>query len=328
VINRHSIDPSPLASLPAVRRYYRGLLPLFPSIIDRLRIPSDADLVISTSHCAAHGVNVPRGIPHLTYCFSPMRYLYDQRKAYARGGAPLAARVLDLLAPRLKAWDRRAARRCDEYWAISDYVAARVRAAYGFHPRVLYPPVRTGFFKPDPAPSSGEDRATPYLIVSALTPYKRVDRAIRAANLLRKPLLVVGDGPNERPLRRLAGPTVQFVGWVDDATLRGLYRSCRALIFPGEEDFGLVPLEAMACGKPVLALSAGGLLETHQGGLTGEFFDQPDSNSLAEAWERFDPGAYDPLAIRRHAEAFSVERFQADFAERVADLLDRTRKKK
>jgi len=160
-----------------------------------------------------------------------------------------------------------------------------------------------------------------FLLVSALVPYKRVDLAIRAANELKKDLVIVGKGPMESELRRLAGPTVRFLGWVHDNQLRDLYRSCSALIFPGEEDFGITPIEAMASGKPVLALRAGGLMETHVEGMTGSFFDQCSVESLMQEWKSFDPTAYDADAIRKHAETFGVERFLSEFAAACQTLI-------
>lgn len=328
-INCRPIHPSPLSNLPWLRSYYRQLLPLLPLAASRLKVPHETDLVISTSHCVAHGVRCDPSTPHLTYCFSPMRYLYDEGAAYARGGAGIWTGLLKLIAPSLRRWDAAAAKDCTAYWAISDFVASRIRNVYGLESHVLHPPVLTDFFTPraeDGGRGSDKEeekaRAAPYLLVSALSPYKRVDVAIEAANALGKELWIVGDGPMNRRLRRIAGPTVSFLGWVEDDRLRELYRDCRGLIFPGEEDFGLVPLEAMACARPVLALRCGGAIETVREGVTGAFFDVCDSECLRRAWERFDPGAYDPEAIRRHAAKFGVQRFMDEFALQLAGFLD------
>lgn len=317
-INRRAVFPSPLSRLPGVSRYYRALLPLMPGAIDRLRLPAKIDLVISTSHCVAHGVRAPEHVPHVTYCFSPMRYLYDQRDSYGRGGSSVSASLLKLIETRLRSWDLAASRRCGEYWAISRFVAERIERAYGVAAPVIYPPVRTEYFTPGPQPRAPRDG--PFLVVSALTGYKRIDIALRAANKLKKPLVIAGTGPLESKLRQMAGPTVRFLGWVDDERLRELYRTSAALIFPGEEDFGIVPLEAMACGCPVLALRAGALRETNAEGVTGEFFDLPNEDSLAIAWSRFRPGDYDPAAIRAHAEGFGEERFLNEFAMKLNPL--------
>ncbi len=346
-INRRPIFPSPLSSLPGIGRFYRAGLPFLPTAIETMRIADGYDLVISTSHCVAHGVRPPRGVPHLTYCFSPMRYLYDQQSAYADGGAGISTLALRTIAPYLQTWDVRAARRCGNYLAISDFVSRRIRKAYGLKAPVIYPPVRTDFFTPGSPNQDAEspisnlksaisdlksqildsklqipdDDSRPHLIVSALTQYKRIDIAIEAANRLKRELVIAGAGPMERRLRKMAGPTVQFTGWVEGTALRELYRSCSALIFPGEEDFGIAPLEAMACGKPVLALRAGGLMETHIEGETGTFFDRCTSDSLAEVWDQFNPGVFNAAAIRRHAERFGIERFLDEFAVAVEEFL-------
>ena len=315
-INEQSIHPSPLSALPGARRYYRWLLPLLPSAIERLRIDRRARLVLATSHCVAHGIKAPEGAMHVNYYFSPMRYLYDQQSVYQdRGG--VAGRLLGLIAPRLTRWDREAAARADHVWAISQFVAGRVREAYGREARVIYPPVRTGLFRP----AAEKKREDEYLVVSALVPYKRVDLAIHAANRLGKRLRVVGGGPLLAQMRRLAGPTVTVEGWASEARLIELYQSRRALLYPVEEDFGIVPLEAMACGMPVLALRAGGLLETLPEGVCGGFFDEPDAETLAEAWEAFDAEAYDPAALRAHAERFGVERFLDEVALALEEVL-------
>lgn len=309
-INTHSIRPSSLNRLPGVRHYYRWLLPILPRAVERLRIKRRTDLVLATSHCVAHGVHAPMGALHVNYYFSPMRYLYDQQAVYQQSGG-LAGRLLSAVAPRLTAWDKAAARRADHTWVISHFVARRVEEAYGLAAKVIYPPVRTEVYRPPQTPA----RVDEYLIVSAMVPYKRLDVAIRAANRLRLKLRVVGSGPLLGEVRRLAGPTVVVEGKASPERLVELYQTRRALIFPGEEDFGIVPLEAMACGMPVLALRAGGLLETLPDGVCGTFFDKPDSESLAEAWAAFNPEAYSPAALRAHAERFSQERFLDEVAQ-------------
>lgn len=316
-INRRSIHPSRLNSLPGADRYYRYLLPFFPRAVESLRWQSNYDLIISTSHCVAHGIIPPAGAVHATYCFSPMRYLYDQAQAYSKGGAGFRTRALGLVAPRLRAWDAKAARRCGKYAAISKFVGRRIKTAYGLDSPVIFPPVRTEYFTP---PSNPPPSDASWLVACALVPYKRVDLVIDAANALKFPLIVAGSGPEESRLRPLAGRTVRFTGWLGDSQLRDLYRNCRGLIFPGEEDFGIVPLEAMACGMPVLALRAGGLVETMTDGVTGAFFDDCTKDALADAWNKFAPEAYDRSAIRAHAEKFSQSRFLEQFSQWISQL--------
>ncbi len=315
-INSRPVRPSPLSRLPGARRYYRWLLPLLPGAVERLRLESDCELVLTISHCVAHGVHAPSGVPKVNYYLSPMRYLYDQGAHYRRG-TPLAGRALRWARPRLLGWDRRASKGADETWAISRFVAGRIQQAYGLDARIIYPPVRTGRFTPPEAPRRIEE----FLLVSAMVPYKRVDLAIEAANRLRLPLRVVGQGPLAGAMRGLAGPTVTVEGPVGEERLLELYRTRLALIFPGQEDFGIVPLEAMACGMPVLGLRAGGLLETLPEGRCGAFFDSPNLDSLSEAWRTFDPGAYDTAALRRQAEQFSERRFLDNVVETIEKLL-------
>ena len=315
-INLHPIHPSGLNRLPGVRRYYRWLLPLMPGAVERLRLGEPCDLVLATSHCVAHGAPAPADAARVNYYFTPMRYLYDQQSVYRNYGGR-AGRGLGWVAPRLRRWDQAAARGSGHVWAISHFVARRIQEAYGLSARVIYPPVRTQVFRPPARP----ERINEDLIVSAMVPYKRLDLAIRAANRLRLPLRIVGGGPLLGRLRRLAGPTVAVEGRVGEERLIELYQTRRALIFPGEEDFGLVPLEALACGMPVLALRAGGLLETVPEGVCGAFFDKMSVEDLAEAWSAFRPEAYDPAVLRAHAERFGEERFLDEVALALGEIL-------
>lgn len=311
-IEDRPVRTSWLQRLPRVHDYYRYLLPLMPSAAAGWRIPP-CDLVVSFSHCVAKSAVAPPGVPHVCYCFTPMRYAWHMRDAYFAGTEkrPLKARALDALLGRLREWDRCTAERVTHYLAISRTVQRRISECYGRDSTVIYPPVDTTFYRPAAVP-----REDFYLTVSAFAPYKRLDLAVDACNRLRRPLLVVGTGQDERRLRGLAGPTIRFLGWQPNDVLRDLLCRCKALLFPGEEDFGIVPLEAQACGAPVIAFARGGATETvvPPGGRhepTGWWFEEQTAGCLADALERFEAcaGEFNPAAARRHALRFSTDRF-------------------
>ncbi len=302
-INAHPILSSPLQRIPGIERHYRNWLPLFPAAIEWFR-PPPADLVLSTSHCVAKGFRPPPGARHVCYCFTPMRYAWTFHDEYlGRRGwkRRLAAPVL----ARLRAWDRAASARVDRFVTLSQHVRERIRRFYGRDAEVVYPPVETDFFTPGPAPDAGAYD----LIVSALVPYKRVPLAVRAYGELGFPLRIAGDGTERRRWERDAPPNVRFLGRRSDEEIRALYRGCRFLIFPGEEDFGIVPVEAMACGRPVVAFGQGGVRESVIAGRTGEFFDAPDAAALAAAVRRAAARAWNSGEIRARAMEFAPQRF-------------------
>ncbi len=317
LIEGRRIRTSVIQRLPAPGRLYRHYLPLFPPVIEWFDLDK-ANLVISTSHCAAKAV-VPTGrAAHICYCHSPMRYAWDQFEAYFgadRVGTAAHAVLRPVLAG-LARWDRATAPRVTRFLANSHYVAGRIGRYYNREASVIYPPVDTEFFTPGPAAP-----ASYFLVVSALVPYKRLEVAIDAANRLQATLRIVGQGPDRDRLRALAGPTVTFVGPVDDETLREEYRGARAVLLPGEEDFGIVPVEAMACGVPVIAFGRGGALETVVPGVTGLLVDQPTSDAFASAMETLSRQAFDPARLRAHAEGFSVARFDRELAGRLRETV-------
>ncbi len=319
VIERRRIHTSFIQRLPDAARRYRSYLPLFPAAVRRLDLRG-YDLVLSSSHAVAKGVRVPRGALHVCYCFTPMRYVWDLYDDYfgARAGRVVRA-AMPAVAAALRRWDRATAAGVDHFVAISRFIAERIRRCYGRPSDVIHPPVDVARFRIDDAPGDY------YLVVSALAPYKRVDLAIEAARRRRARLLVVGTGPEERRLRALAGPTVEFLGWRDDAEVADLYARCRALLFPSVEDFGIAPLEAMASGRPVIALGQGGALETvvPPGGAaapTGLLFEAQTVEALVEAMARLEAGAdrFEPKALRQRAEAFD----RPVFRERIEHYLD------
>ena len=314
VVPGHRVVTSWLQRVPGIFERYRSMLPLFPSAIESLRI-QPCDLVISTSHCVAKSAVAPEGAFHLCYCFTPMRYVWSVRDDYfhARQWEAVVARPLLEM---LKRWDKKTADRPDRYVAISRHIAERIKTSYGTEADVVYPPVDTEFYTPDPDAESA-DRC---LVVSALVPYKRVDLAVEAFNRSEQPLDIIGTGSEERKLRAKAGPSIQFHGWLCDEEVRAAYRRCRALVFPGEEDFGLVPLEAQACGRPVVAYGKGGILETVREGKTGILYRSRSPHGLATAVKKAAETSWNAGTIRRWAERFGAARFDREFESVISSI--------
>ncbi len=328
-IERHPIHTAFVQHLPAAARRYRHYLPLFPLAIESLDLGA-YDFVLSSSHCVAKGVRLRRGARHLCYCHAPMRYAWDQYEAYFGERRDFLGRVvLPRVMAGLRAWDRRTAPRAQRYLANSENVRRKLIAFWGLAPervRVLHPPVDADFYtpgEPGPALPAAAAAGDYYLIVSAMVPYKRLDLALAAFRGGRRRLLVAGDGPDAPRLRALAAgdPAIHFLGRQDDAALRALYRAARAFILPGEEDFGITPLEAQACGTPVIALGAGGALETVIEGETGVFFAERSAAALQAAMARLEARAWDPALARAQAERFAKPRFRAALARELADFL-------
>jgi len=313
-IENRRVSASWLSRLPCVGHYYRYLLPLMPWTVGRMKLRG-YDLVVAVSHCVAHGVDVEPGVRFVCYCNTPMRYAWGALDSYFPGQGRVDPRhwLLRRLGSRLRAWDVRAAERVTEYVANSRNVQRRIAESYGTDSTVVYPPVDTDYYRP--SEGQGDDF---YLWVGALAPYKRIDLALEAFRRLDRELVVIGKGQCLRMARRAAPRNVSFLGWQPDEVLRRHYSACRALIFPGEEDFGIVPVEAQACGRPVIALGRGGALETvvdlegagSGAEPTGVLFHEETAESLAEAILRFERAerAFQPKAIRAHALRFSRQR--------------------
>lgn len=316
-IEARRIRTSWVQHLPRPARFYRHYLPAFPAAIEGFDL-DDVDVVVSTSHCAAKSV-VPTGrAVHICYCHSPMRYAWDQFDAYFGRerigvvGHALARPVLAWLAR----WDRSTAGRVDHFVANSRFVAGRIARYYNRQASVLYPPVDVDFFTP--AAEAPDDY---FLVVSALVPYKRIDVAIGAAERLGVRLKIVGGGPDLARLKAVAGPSVEFTGPLDAESLRDAYRRARALVLPAEEDFGIAPVESMACGRPVVALGRGGATETVEHGVTGFLVDTATPEAFADAMARVLPGTFDEAVLVERASAFGIARFEAAFARLVTETV-------
>ena len=324
-IERHRIITSRLQRLPLARTHYRRYLPLFPAAVEQFDLDR-YDLVISVSTCAAKSVIAPGRARHICYCNSPMRYAWDQFDAYfgpERVGAFASRWLYSPMLKRLAQWDAATASRVGRFIANSGHVAGRIRRYYNREATIVYPPVDTIFYHPDSTPPGRH-----FLIVSALVPYKRIDVAIDACRRAGATLRIVGDGPERDRLERQANGSstalgtshVEFVGRATDEEIRDEYRRALAVLLPGEEDFGIVPVEAQACGRPVVALARGGALETVIRGETGILFDGLTAPALAAALEQVAAARFDTDRLRTHALRFSRERH----VERMRGVIDET----
>jgi len=319
-IERHRIVTSALQKLPFAGTRYRHYLPLYPTAIEQFDLDG-YDLVLSVSACAAKSVLVPGRARHICYCNAPMRYAWDQFDAYfgaARVGAFRSRWIYRPILSHLARWDAATAARVGRFVANSRNIAGRIRRYYNREATVVYPPVDTAFYHPDSTPPGQH-----FLIVSALVPYKRIDVAIEACRRAGARLRIVGDGPDRERLARQANSHVEFVRQASDEQVRDEYRRALAVLLPGEEDFGIVPVEAQACGRPVVALGRGGALETVIPDETGIFFDGPEPGSLATALERVAAMRVDSDRLRAHAMRFSREHHEAGMRAVIAESMTR-----
>lgn len=317
-IEGRQVRTSFIQGLPFARRAFRYYLPLFPAAIEGMRLQGYR-LVLSTSHCVAKGVIPPPGSLHISYVHTPMRYAWDMYHAYFGDKKGLRALLYRSAAHYLRLWDAASSARVDHFIANSANVAEKVRRLYRRRADVIHPPVDCSKF------AAGGRHGGYYLVTSALVPYKRIDLAIEAFNTSGKRLVIAGSGPQWKRLVKTARPNVEFLGWKTDGELGKLYQGCRALIFPGEEDFGITPLEAMASGRPVIAFGRGGAIETvvppgRGQNPTGVFFMKQKPGALNEAVEIFEKaeGVFRPEAIRAHALAFD----RALFKERMRRYIE------
>jgi glycosyltransferase involved in cell wall biosynthesis len=320
LIENRPIHTSFINRLPGKATKYRYYLPLFPTAIELFNFKG-YDIILSTSHCVAKGVRTPPGALHISYLHTPMRYVWDMYEEYFgedKTGA-VQRKIIPLFANYLRMWDVTSSNRVDFFIANSGHVAKRIRKYYRREATVLYGPADTGRFP------VCEQKGDFYLIISALVPYKRIDLAIKVFNQSGKPLHIVGSGPEGERLKKMAGRSIRFFDRVSAEKLLEHYAACKALIFPGEEDLGLVPIEAQSCGKPVIAYGKGGALETvigyngsNEKQCSGIFFPEQSEAALQQAIDQLESLSWDSRFIHTHAQKFSRERF----AERIKAYIE------
>jgi glycosyltransferase involved in cell wall biosynthesis len=311
-IRNKTVKTSFLQHFPMARTRYRGYLPLMPAAIESLDV-SGYDLVISVSHAVAKGVRTRPGQRHICICCSPIRYAWDLRPQYLEEAGldrGIKGALANFLLDRIKFWDLRVTPRVTEFVAISEYIGQRIKRSYGRDYTVLYPPVYVDRFEPRVSKDAF------YLTASRMVPYKKIPLIVEAfAGMPDKELVVIGEGPEFDKARARSGPNVRLLGYQDDETLKGYLQRARAFVFAAEEDFGIAPLEAQACGTPVIAYGAGAARETIIDGVTGIYFEDQTVDSISKAVHCFENmrGVFDPRRIRSNAERFSVSRFQKEF---------------
>ncbi|MED4601677.1 glycosyltransferase [Paenibacillus validus] len=306
-----------LQRIPGIETNFKKLLPLYPIALQQLEL-SEFDVVISSSFAFVKGIKVPPSTFHFCYCHTPMRFAWDFESYIARETySPLVKKTLRSYVKYLKNWDMKTADRVDEYVANSNVVRQRIKSCYGIDAQVIFPPVNTERFS---ISNQVEDY---YLVVSRLVPYKRIDLVVEAFNRNGQKLLIVGGGPDLGRLKSMANPNIQFLGRLEDNEVSRLMSRCRAFIFPGEEDFGITPLEVNAAGRPVIAYKAGGALDTISHGTNGLFFDRQTPDSLIQAVRDNESNEWNPVAIKEHAEAFNEERFKHEFHNRMLRAKER-----
>jgi len=313
IIESMNIKTSFLQHLPFAQKNYRYFLPLFPLAIERFDF-SKYDFILSSSHCVAKGVKKEKSVFHVSYVHTPMRYVWDQFDTYFRQSrTSWSIRMsAELIRPYLQRWDINTANNVDTFLCNSKNVRRKIFDYYGRESQVIYPPVNLSFFKP------GEVKGNFYLVVGALAPNKRVDLAINAFNMLKLPLKICGIGQDEGYCRSIAGKNIEFLGALSNKKLLKLFQQARALIFPGEDDFGITPLEAQACNTPVIAYASGGALETVTE-RTGIFFEEQEVESLCMAVEKMEDiwGDFNPESFEKQIERFGREKFKDQLADAI-----------
>ena len=317
-IRKHRILPSVLNRIPGAKRLHQYMLPLYPFGVRSLRLPASCDLLVSTDASVVKGIFKSPSVPHICYCHSPPRYLWDMTDVYSDQMSWIKRVAFRLTVPWVRRFDEKAAARVDHFIANSQFVADRIRRFYGREATVIYPPVGVEQF------DYRRPREDFYLVVAQLVPYKRVDLAVEAFTKLGKRLIVIGDGSERDGMEAKSGKNVQFLGRQPFHVLKDHYERCRAFLFPGIEDFGITALEAQAAGSPVIAIREGGSLETVVEGRTGVFFEKQTCDSLADAVTRFenDRSRFSATECRANAEKYTNEIFRTRFCQFLETTLD------
>jgi len=290
--------------LPFAKKSHYAYLALYPLATENFDL-SEFDVILSSSAAFAKNINKPPRSCHICFCYTPMRFVYTMPETYLARMNPVIRPLVKLMLSRLKNWDLRQTKNVDYFIAISKNTQNSIKEHYHRDSHIIYPPVDVDFFTPE---GKTEDF---YLVVSRLQLQKRIDIAIDAFNRLGKPLIIIGDGPEVSRLKKIAHPNIEFLGRLPDNQIRDYYRRCKALIFPGEEDFGITPLEAQACGKPVIAYAKGGLLETVIEGKTGHFFKEQTADALAKAILKFEKMRFSAKDCRGNACRFDRKLFKS-----------------
>lgn len=315
VISKHKITTTFIAKLPCATKHYQLYLPLMPLALEELDL-SGYDLVISSESGPAKGVIVPPGVPHICYCHSPMRYAWDMYGEYRAKMGKIKRFLTALLLHYIRRWDQLTSQQVTQFIANSRFVAERIKSYYARESTVIHPPVDVEAFE---LAEKSEDY---YLILGQLVPYKKTDLAVHAFNQSGKKLIVIGGGEQQELLKNIAKPNVQILGYQSFEIMKNYLMNCKALIFPGIEDFGIVPLEAMACGKPVIAFARGGALETVQEGITGYFFHEQTESCLNQVIENFEHSFHvEPSTIRQYAMQFSKEHFKENIYSYISQVI-------
>jgi len=315
------VRPSFMQNLPFIGRHFKKYLLFFPSAIESFDL-SGYDIVLSSSSAFAKGARVPDNVCHICYCYSPMRFVWDTESYLSRDNInPLYSLILPWTLARLKRWDVKTMKRVDYFVGISDHIRKRIQSVYHRDADVIYPPVDlTSFY-------ISEKHEDYFLALSRLNAYKSIDLVIEAFNRLSLPLVIIGTGPYLETLKNSSKSNVRFLGRVSQEEVASYLSKCRGFIFPGIEDFGIAPVEAMASGRPVIAYAGGGALETVVEGISGLFFKEQTTDSLVEAIEKFTAIEFDSKIIRRHTEQFDKEIFKIKISAYVSEKISEFKEK-